>query len=286
MNTGEVQPEPHPVASSDGVTVVAWDHGGTGPPVVFCHATGFHGRYWDPACRRLAAHFRCIAIDLRGHGDSVLPVGASVEWHGMADDVLAVVDALALGPGLRAVGHSMGGASIVIAELARPGTFARAWLCEPIIVPPEGWPVERPEGPNALAEAARRRREVFASREEAYERYAARPPFAACDPEALRAYVQHGFRDLPDGTVILKCRGAVEAAVFEQSRHDAFERLGVVQTEVVVAASGDGQPPALAASLVAGALPNGRLEELPELTHFAPMEDPGRVAASILAALG
>ena len=87
------EPQAIPVPSSDGVTVVAHDHGGDGPPVLFCHATGFCGRYWDPICRRLADRWRCIAIDLRGHGDSVVPEGVGYDWPGMADDVLAVIDA-------------------------------------------------------------------------------------------------------------------------------------------------------------------------------------------------
>lgn len=281
-----VSPTGHAVVSTDGAQVVAWDHGGDGPSVVFCHATGFHGRYWDPICRRLKGRFRCVAIDLRGHGDSVVPPGLELVWQGMADDVLAVVDHLGLGAGLRAVGHSMGGASIMMAELTRPGTFAAAWLCEPIITPPDGGPFPpRPGGVNPLADSARRRREVFASRDEAYERYAARPPFAGCDPEALRAYVDFGFRDQPDGTVILKCRGETEAAVFEQARHSTFERLDAVATVVTVAASGDGAPPALVAPLVAAALPRATVEHYPDLTHFAPMEAPDRIAAAIAHAL-
>jgi pimeloyl-ACP methyl ester carboxylesterase len=278
------EPQRHVVASTDGVSVVAWDHGGAGPAAVFCHATGFHGRYWDPICRRLADRFRCVAIDLRGHGDSVVPEGVELVWQGMADDILAVVDALELGQELRGVGHSMGGASIVIAELTRSGTFASAWLCEPIIAPAEGGPFRAP-GDNPLADSARRRREVFASRDEAFERYASRPPFSSADPEALRAYVDHGFRDQPDGTVILKCRGATEAAVFEQARNGAFARLDEMLTRTTVVGSGDGFPPAIMAPMVAAALPNGALEPMPDLTHFAPMEDPARIAASIAAAL-
>ena len=47
------------------------------------------------------------------------------EWDGFADDVLAVVDEIHPTPRL-AAGHSLGGASILKAELARPGTFDRA----------------------------------------------------------------------------------------------------------------------------------------------------------------
>ena len=90
------------------------------------------------------------------------------------------------------VGHSMGGTALVMAELARPGTFRGLVLFEPILFPPD---VNRPEGPSPMIEAARRRRAVFASRDEAYENFAGKPPLDALTPEVLRAYVDHGFAD-------------------------------------------------------------------------------------------
>ncbi len=154
------EPQAITVPSSDGVTVVAHDHGGDGPPLVFCHATGFCGRYWDPICRRLADRWRCIAIDLRGHGDSLVPAGVGYDWLGMADDVLAVIDGLGLATPVAAVGHSMGGCAIVLAELARPGTIGGAWLFEPILIPADGGgdsslPTGRTRWPRAPGDGAR-----------------------------------------------------------------------------------------------------------------------------------
>lgn len=280
-------PRAHPVASTDGVTVVAYDHGGNGPEVVFCHATGFHGRYWDPICRRLADRYRCITIDLRGHGDSEIPPGLEMVWRGMSDDVLAVADAFGLHD-VRAVGHSMGGCSLLMAESRRPGLLHRAWLCEPIVMPEarEEYFPTTPDGDNQMVVRAQRRREVFDSRDAVVERYASRPPFSAVDPEMLRAYVDHAFRDQADGTVILKCRREVEADVFAHSQTDMFERLDRITTPVTVAGSGDGDGPALIAPVIAEQLPNGRFEYFGDLTHFAPLEDPDRVTASIVSALG
>ena len=34
------------VPSTDGVTLAVHDLGGDGPPLLLCHATGFHGRVW------------------------------------------------------------------------------------------------------------------------------------------------------------------------------------------------------------------------------------------------
>ena len=265
-------------SSSDGVLITAHDYGGSGPPIVFCHATGFHGRYWDPICEQLCNEFHCVSLDFRGHGNSSVPLGTSMSWVGMAEDLLCVVDQLNLDPSL-AVGHSMGGSSILLAEQIRPSTFKAAWLFEPIVIPPTPSTEKYSKG-GTLAASARRRKEIFASREDAYERYASRPPFSAVDSDALWAYVNYGFSDHSQG-VILKCRSEIEAQVFESSVTTIYENLASVKTSVTVAAGGDKEGPAQIAPIVAGELPNSRFRLFPEYTHFAPMENPNYIAAEI-----
>ena len=278
-------PEPVLVPSTGGVTVTLHDLGGDGPDVLLCHPTGFHALMWGPVAEELQGVAHCWAPDLRGHGDTPPPPDGDMDWRGARDDVLAVSDHLGVRGGL-AVGHSMGGAALLMAEQLRPGTFARLWVYEPIVFP-------RPEGggdrvSNPLAESARRRRARFPSRDTAYANYAAKPPLSGLDPAVLRAYVDHGFRDVPDDQAVeLKCLPAVEAATFEAGGGaGAFEGLGGVEAEVVVAAGGDGAPPAQMASLVVRALPHARLERHDALTHFGPMEDPPAIAAAIRTALG
>ena len=269
------------IDSSKGARVALHDLGGDGPPVLLTHANGFCGRMWQPVADVLGSVARCWALDFRGHGDSLVAPDEDFAWGGMADDVLAAVDALDPAPRLVA-GHSLGGAALMLAELARPGTFDRAWLFEPVIIPPRTMPRD---GVNQMSAVARSRQQVFESRDAAYERYASRPPLSVFTPEALRAYVDHGFRDLSDGTVALKCSGETEATIFESSEHDGFVRLGEVAASVTVAVGADAEPPAMVAPLVAEQLPHATLVGFGDLSHFGPMQDPPRIAASIAAAL-
>jgi pimeloyl-ACP methyl ester carboxylesterase len=271
------------VRSTDGVEVALHDLGGDGPPVLLCHPTGFLAMTWAPLAAALAGVAHCWALDFRGHGDSRTPAGLDFAWSGMADDVLAVVDDLGA-TGLRAAGHSMGGAALLMAEQRRPGTFSRLWLFEPIVFPPaEGGGTLQ----NPLAAGARRRRPTFPDRDAAYANFASKPPLAVLDPAALRAYVDDGLRDTPGGDVVeLKCTPAVEAQVFESGMtHATFAHLAEVRCPVTVAASGDGVGPAVVAPLLAATLPAGQLVRHPALTHFGPMEDPRGMAAAVQAAL-
>ncbi len=269
------------IDSTKGARVALHDLGGDGPPVLLTHANGFCGRMWQAAARELRPMAHCWALDFRGHGDSVSAPGEDYDWGGMADDVLAAVEAIYPTPRL-AAGHSLGGASILKAEQARPDTFERAWVYEPVTIPAIALPRD---GVRALGDIARMRKEFFDSRQAAYDRYASRPPFNLLDPEVLWAYLDHGFRELPDGTVTMKCPREVEATIFENADRSAFERLGEIAAAVTVATSTDTDPPAMVAPYIAESLPNATLETFEDLTHFGPLQDPPRIAASIASAL-
>ena len=268
------------IESTDGVRVALHDLGGDGPPLLLLHATGFHGRAYTRIANHLHDHFHVWAPDLRGHGDSETP-DMVLPWAGMADDAFFVIDHLGVDGPLPAVGHSMGGATVIAAELRRPGTIRAAWLYEPIVFPDSHEITSRE---NPLAEGARRRHHGFGSIEEALERYTGRGPLAGVDPAALRDYVVHGFRETAGG-VILKTTGENEARTFEGIDLSVFARLGDVSIPITVVGSGDGQSPARIAPRVAEELSNGTLSSWTDRSHFGPFEDPARAAAEIVETL-
>ena len=155
------------IESSDGVRIALHDLGGpnsgtTTPVLLFSHATGLHGRVFEPMASFLTNRFRCVSLDLRGHGMSELPPETGMAWSGMADDVLAALtsDVLTSGP-VHGIGHSMGGAALVLAAARRARAIRSLWLYEPVIVPTEGG--LPPDGENPMSEAAARRRDRFDS---------------------------------------------------------------------------------------------------------------------------
>lgn len=72
---------------------VAW---GSGPPLFLLHGGAGNSEHWTFQVPALARRFRVIALDARGHGRSTGD-GRPLGYHLMAEDLLAVMDALGVG---------------------------------------------------------------------------------------------------------------------------------------------------------------------------------------------
>jgi pimeloyl-ACP methyl ester carboxylesterase len=98
-----------PVARTDDGVSIAYRSRGDGiRNIVFLHAWGASGSYFDETIQSLdLTVLRAISLDLRGHGDSDKP-DADLTWERLARDVLAVADAATVDDFV-VVGHSMGG---------------------------------------------------------------------------------------------------------------------------------------------------------------------------------
>lgn len=280
------------VSSTDGVKVVVYEakstedartaSSGTSVPLLFSHATGFHGRVFAPIAAHLGAHSR-TTFDYRGYGDTTAPTKWKLSWDGFGDDALAVARDVSQRHDdrpLLAIGHSMGGAGLVMAALRDPGVFATLVLFEPIIFPPVMQSTTG--GSNSLAEVTRRRRRTFGSYEEAIANFSAKPPLSSLAPSALEAYVHHGFTQRDDG-VHIKCDPEFEARTYEMgSQHDTWSRLANLTVPTIVMAGRFApQSPAAIAPRIHEQLPHSTFVEWSDRGHFGPLEDPARFASFV-----
>jgi pimeloyl-ACP methyl ester carboxylesterase len=159
---------------------------------------------------------------------------------------------------------------------------ARIWAYEPIVYPSDDpFPID-PDNPMSIS--ARKRRAVWPSRAEAIASYGSKPPLDALRSDALRAYVEYGMRDLPDGTVELKCRPEHEASMYAMgAANGLYARLPDVAcpVRVVCGATSQSIPPSFGERLV-DRLPHAALEVWAGRGHFGPLEDPDRAVDSML----
>ena len=103
---------------------VAYRESGSGPALLLLHATLHDHRDFDPIVGTLARHYRTVAVDWPGHGDSD-PVDASTEASAplFADVLEDVVDGLGLSEAVL-IGNSVGGFAAARLAIKRPGSVA------------------------------------------------------------------------------------------------------------------------------------------------------------------
>jgi lipase len=269
------------VVRANGIDLAAWDWAGPGPSVVFCHATGFHGRCWDQVIRRLDPNIHAVALDMRSHGRSG-QVAPPMHWPDFAHDIAALGDALDW-KGSVGVGHSMGGYAVALAAAMRPQMFRALLLLDPVIMTPESY-----TGHWYAEHFARKRKRHWESADEMYERFKGRGPFKAWDEQVLRDYCDYALNAKGE----LACLPEVEGSIYENCTLPEANpyALGIAQLDIPVVVVRSAVEfvtgfTAMEASPtsphLATLLKDGRDEHWRDVTHFIPMEAPERVARAI-----
>ena len=270
----------------NGVEIALWEWPGEGPPVLFCHAAGFHARIWDQVIHRLPGTRRCYAYDARGHGHSSKPA-PPYAWRDFGADAAALARTLGLS-GALGVGHSLGGHAVTLAAALRPDAFAGLLLLDPVIQSKDKY-----VGRWTQAGFVRKRRNRWRSPEDMFENFASRPPFDAWDIGVLRDYCQYGL--VPDGPepgsdYILACPPEIEASIYEASpavESNIYPEIATIAIPVHMVRSGRFQGPgnvmrsSPTAPDLAASFADGADTLLAEHSHFIPMESPELVAKLI-----
>jgi pimeloyl-ACP methyl ester carboxylesterase len=242
---------------------------GAGPLAVLLHGYPLDHRMWDAVRHgELAQRRKLAAIDLRGHGSSP---SAGDDAHAMerfADDVAAVVEALAPDGRADVVGLSMGGYTALAFAERHPQRLRSLALVDTRAAADA--PAARAARDAAIAVATAQGAAAIAD--------AMLPKLLAPggDPTvaaALRAMIA----GTPVATIVADLRGL-------RDRADRTALLPTLQapTLVVVGEHDAITPPAEAAAMAA-AIPGARLVVAPGAGHMTPMEQPAAFAAALAA---
>jgi pimeloyl-ACP methyl ester carboxylesterase len=96
------------------------------PVLFFAHGLGLNSLFWKYAVQHLMHDYRCIAIDLPGHGDSWEQRGNfSMSFY--AQVVRSTIEEMKLND-ITLIGHSMGGQISIITALQMPAVVNRLVL--------------------------------------------------------------------------------------------------------------------------------------------------------------
>jgi pimeloyl-ACP methyl ester carboxylesterase len=246
---------------------------GQGPPIVLLHGIMLTSALWVHQLRELADHHRVIALDLRGHGQS-LPGSEGSGIERLASDVASVLDVLGVENAV-VVGHSMGGMVALQMAVDMPldvrrrrlaGIVLTSTTAGPFATLP-GWAgVVRTTGPvtaRALLLGERWGAKALPSRDLRW--WLVRLGFGADAPAAQVRFVEAMHRGTPSRTLA--------DLIPSLAAFDLSARLGSLDLPVlVVVGSHDKLTAPRLARRMAAALPEATLVELPRCGHMPMLE--------------
>jgi 3-oxoadipate enol-lactonase len=230
------------------------------PAVCITHSLASDGGSWtEQVPALLQAGFRVLRIDMRGHGGSD-PVAGDYTMRVLADDVAAVLEALAL-PRVHYIGLSIGGMIGQAFALAHGERLISALWCDTLPASPAGaaeiWAqrMNAVRGANSLAPIA----------EGTVERWFT-PAFPGRNPGRLKQ-----IRDTVIGTTPAGYLGCC-AAILD---FDFAPQLPSVRVPLLVlcGAEDPGTPPSENRRL-AGLVPGARYDQIAATRHFPNVERP------------
>lgn len=236
-----------------------------GRVAVLAGALGSDLRMWDPQVEPLvAAGFRVVRYDQRGHGRSPAPSGPYT-LDDLGGDLVALLDRLAL-PRVSLVGLSLGGMTGMWLARHHPDRLDRLVLCctSAELGPASMWTeraqVARESGLDGLADAGVGRWLTHAGR-------AANPALSAWLREMFTSQSAEGYAS---------CCAAIQT----MSIVDALP--SVAAPTLVIAGAEDQATPPEHGRRIADAIPSARLEIVDGAAHLANVERPAELTALIL----
>jgi len=261
-----------PIISANGIDIY-YEEEGRGPPVVLIHGHSVDRRLWDPQVPALvAAGYRVIRYDVRGHGlSSAPPTGYT--WENYTLDLKGLLDALKVGPAAL-VGLSMGGAIALHFALTFPQQTAAVVAIDSAL-PGYHYSQELSGIISALVRAVRQE-----GARQALQRY------------WLPSPLFDGLRRFPDRFRLLE-RMVLEFPAADYQDQTLYapaaltERLGEVKAPTLVLVGElDMLDFHLIADILAENIPGARKEVIAGAGHVANLEQPEAVNAALLRFLG
>lgn len=280
-----MEPISHRVKASPDLELHVLEWSREGVPLVLLHGHGNEAHLWDDFVPSVAEHYRVLAVDQRGHGDSDWDAEGRYDAETMADDLEAIlahfeIDRFVL------IGFSMGGRVSMAFCGRHPERLAGLVLVD---IAPE---LDARGIARIGNEMSEQRAPVFTSIEEYARMLSLNYP--AGQPAALHRMAKYGLRQREDGLYELKMdpkmrsdRPNDEAArraeeLFIQKQWDALAKLPC-PTLVVRGAASDILSPDTADRMVEDVLQKGTLAVVPQAAHSVATDNPEGFQSAVCA---
>jgi pimeloyl-ACP methyl ester carboxylesterase len=240
---------------------------GAGDPVLFIHGLTWDHTLWDHQVAALKDSYRCIAVDLIGHGQTP-DVDHEYSFFDLADYMAAFLRAVGA-PSAHIVGLSMGGMTAMPMALEHPHSVKSLVLVDTDA---------QPESPEKVAAYGQLGQAVLAMGWQAVAEPVANILFGApylSDPARKAAVLEKLAANDMEAV-------AGRALRTVTNRVDVLDRLGIISVPVtVIVGELDIATTPDRAEAMAAAIPGAKLVRIPGTGHHSPLENPEAVTAAL-----
>jgi pimeloyl-ACP methyl ester carboxylesterase len=271
-----MQPTSRRIDGDGGLSLHLLEWSSEGVPLLLLHGYGNEAHIWDDFAPVVCPHYRTLALDHRGHGDSAWDPEGRYDHDTLVRDVEAVTAALGI-ERMVLVAHSLGGRVATLFAGRHPERMAGLVLVD--------------IGPELDARGTTRiRMEIESNREPSFasiEEYARLLSlnYPAAQPQALMRMARHGVRKLENGRYAPRLDPALRGVTRGQpARTSSEEDLTRAQWEslaripcptlVVRGAASDVLSADVAERMALEVLPKGSLAVVPRAGHSVMTDNP------------
>ncbi len=195
--------------------------------LLIAHANGYAAGCYEYLIAALSERYHVCALDFAGHGESQSTLAFS-SWGFFSRQLLALTDHLGW-QSLSAIGHSLGGGSLLRAAEVDSGRFEKLLVFDPVMLSFLMILYVKLFG-NPMAKVARTRRAIFSSKEQALKIFSRHGANRSWEKAAVSAYVEYCIRATEQGAELC-CAPSVEAQIFSQTEFAHLFRLGRIGSE-------------------------------------------------------
>lgn len=264
--------------------------GGEGRVFHFLHANGYPTGSYSQMLNSWTEHGQVWGMAHRPLWPSTNQVGVK-NWEIFADDLIRFLDERKFGPVI-GVGHSLGATASFMAAAKRPDLFSHLVLMEPVFLPKRILllkylvPFFLRKFLIPPARVSNKRRFQWKDKQEAFDFFRSKRPFALINDLILKDYVQYGTRSIPGGGVELAWSREWETHIYAHM-DNPWKALAICEVPTLIIRGDRSNTlfPDAWASLKT-TVPNGTFVELENASHLLPFEYPEVVTQAMLEFLG
>jgi pimeloyl-ACP methyl ester carboxylesterase len=281
-----MEPKSLRLTGSDDLDLHLLEWSTEGTPMMLIHGFGNEAHIWEDFAPKVAEHYRVLALDLRGHGESAWDPKGGYDYPNHVADLEAVTAQLNI-ERMVLVGHSLGGRVSMLYAGRHPEKLAGLVIVDSA---PE---LDARGIVRIQMEVKEHSDPSFASVAE-YENLLAHN-YPVATPSALERMAKHGLKQRDDGRYVLRMDTKYRSATAGQMNPDemaerekqnttamwaALEKLECA-TLVVRGAASDIMSPDVADRMVEDVLPNGQIAIVPQAGHSVMTDNPDGFASAV-----